>query len=87
MSKKGGRRSLPANWLPQGTTYSMDEVDLGYSPRASGSRANLKSEKTPKQNRSKKPEKQSPNKVEVRILKRSPDKSMHVCEIQPVCSI
>ena len=76
MSKKGGRRSLPANLLPQGTTYQMDQVDYGYSPRAN-SRANQKFERSPKQNRSNKPEKQSYDRVEVRLLKRPTEKSVH----------
>ena len=96
-SKKGGRRSLPANLLPQGTAYQMDHVDYGHSPRAYN-RANQKSEKSPKQNYSsektpkqnyslekspkqnysKKVEKQSYDKVQVRLLKRPNDKSMHM---------
>ena len=88
-SKKGGRRSLPANLLPQGTTYQMDQVDYGHSPRAYqklekspkqnySNRANQKLEKSPKQSYSKKIEKQSYDKVQVRLLKRPSDKSMHI---------
>lgn len=84
--KKGGRLSLPANLLPQGTTYPMDRVDYGYSPRANNSRANQKLEKSPKQSRSKKTEKQSYDKVEVRLLKRPTDnKSMHNVMLQALC--
>ena len=68
--------------LPRGTTYPMDQVDYRHSPRGNG-KVNQKLEKSPKQNRSKKsekysPEKQSYDKVEVRILKRpTDDKSMY----------
>lgn len=83
-SKKGGRRSLPANLLPQGTTYQADQVDYGYSPKAN-TRVNQKFERSPKQNHSKKPEKQSYDRVEVRLLKRPAEKSM--CIMCGVCSI
>lgn len=75
ISKKGGRPLLPRNWLPQGTTY---QVNYGHLRRASN-RTNQKLEKSPKQNRSsKKPEKQSLDKVEVRVLKRPTDKSIYI---------
>ena len=80
-NKKGEKLPLPGNWLPQGTAYPVDQVNRGNSPRANN-RTNQKLKRSPKQNRSsKKPEKQSPDKVEVRILKRPSDKSMYMlCE-------
>ena len=85
--KKGGRLSLPANFMPQGTTYSRDQVDYRYSPRANNKTVQ-KLEKFPRQSHAKKPGKQSYDKVEVRLLKRPTDnKSMYEVYAYKLCSI
>ena len=86
--KKGGRLSLPANFMPQGTTYSADQVDYRYYSPKANSKTVQKLEKIPKQSHAKKSAKQSYDKVEVRLLKRPTDnKSMHqICEYKH-CSI
>lgn len=74
---------MSRKWLPQGTTFLMDEVGYEYPPRANNNRAIKKLERSPKQNHNKTPVKQSYDKVEVRLLKRSADKGMNV-NIMPV---
>ncbi|XP_065889991.1 5'-3' exoribonuclease 1-like [Dysidea avara] len=74
--KKGGRHLHSNQWLPQATFHNFqpaEQVDYGFSHKTPDRANKSSSEKPPRQNR--KQLYKSPDKAEVRLLRRPSDKS------------
>jgi len=74
--KKGGRHLQNNQWLPQATSHNFhpaEQVDYGFSHKTPDRANKSSSEKSPRQNR--KQLYKLPDKAEVRLLKRSSNKS------------